>query len=116
MVKITIIGSDTTTGGLTFDGKNGNGDRKVKHKDEVKWILGNNCGVALIIKIHAKLLPPSADIWDIKPHAVAQSTDWKGNVNETAVENAEWHYHIKWQDTNGKTHNFDPKIIVNSHK
>ena len=117
MVKITITGSDPATGGLTFDGDKLKGDREVKHKDEVEWHLKQGCGVKAILSIFVKPsppAPPSVNIWDIQPHKAAQSTNWKGKVNETAPDQSEWHYSIRWEDMNGNPHTYDPKIIVNT--
>jgi hypothetical protein len=124
MVEIVIIGSDSNTGKLIFEGENDTkdykGDCQAKNKDEVKWHLKNKCGVKIIVAILVKDSPPadpSDDIWDIYPHKASLSQDWKGKVKNNLPFNLQWHYNIFWiDDVKGAQHKFDPKIIVNSHK
>jgi hypothetical protein len=89
-----------------------NGITTVNPGDDVTWMIGPNSGVASITAITDNSLP--TDLFNPDPAPVANSTNWKGTINSNAARGAEEYYTIGYTKTSGESHQFDPKIQINS--
>jgi hypothetical protein len=123
-VQITITGSNTSTGELTFAEENGtrNSDKhtdifRSQQHDTIVWHVNPGSGVNTITAITMK--PPTLPIhrnifMPNGPSRIGNSANFRGSVNPAIVTGSEFVYNIEWRGTDGNNHIFDPVICVNS--
>ena len=108
---ITITASNSSDVTLTLSD---HGNTNVDPGESVLWHIGQNSGVESITSITKKA--SSVDIFSTAPHqdGSGNSPNWKGVVSLTSA-GSEYYYSIFWLAADGSgTHEFDPKISVNS--
>jgi len=115
-IQIKIIGSNSSTGELTFsnDQHTNNGHTEASRGDLIIWHVNPGSGVDSITAIGMKPSPPSTNIFmPGDPHALGSSANWQGTINPATAINAEYNYEMTWSGTDGTTNNlFDPTIRV----
>jgi hypothetical protein len=115
-IQITIIGSNTTTGELTFqnDAHTSHGNTQANRGDLVLWHINPGSGVSSVTAIQMKAPPPSSTNIFVTgdPHQ-SGSGNWQGRIDSSVAIDSEYYYLVRWTDNNSNSYVFDPMIKVN---
>jgi hypothetical protein len=115
VIQISIIGSNTVTGELTLqnDAHTNNGNTHAQRSDMVLWVFTHTSGVSSITAIQMKTSLPSTNVFiPGDPHQPGGG-NWQGTIASGVAIGSEYYYEIKWKDSNGNEHLFDPMIKIN---
>ncbi len=116
MLRIDIIGIDSSTGGLILeaDGRRSHGLCFATPRENVHWRVRRGSNVRQINAITWKPISGSTDVFSSEPPSAQNpgQTHWKGRVNRGAAYSI-YVYSIEWvNEKDGTTNVFDPIISI----
>jgi len=117
MAAIRITGSDPGTGDLTLQDSNGNSatNFNAQRGHVITWEIQPNSGVSAITGFAQENVNGNTNVFSSYPSQQGNSSNWQGTVDANLSSSNSYTdtYEINWQDAQGNSHTYDPRIQVN---
>ncbi|HXS56815.1 MAG TPA: hypothetical protein VN726_11880 [Hanamia sp.] len=117
MAAIRITGSNTSTGDLTLQDSNGNSatNFNAQRGHVITWEIQPGSGVSAITGFAQENVNGNTNVFSSYPAQQGNSSNWQGTVDANLSSGNSYTdtYEINWQDAQGNSHTYDPKIQVN---